>query len=230
MTLGGTRSSSGTKAMLLQLLVVLLFVEQVKNVPLVDVKTLPKGNVQPETLEEIVSDRIELVEGDMLMSIGTDLSGIQNRNKRTDRNAVGDSWPTTALPYEISPEIKHRTDDVIAAMAMVSEHTCITFHRREPSEKNYVLFQISNGCAAHVGFMGGQQSVFVGPSCNVGNIAHEILHSLGFQHEHTRLDRDDYIEIVQSNIIPGMEKNFKKMSGKTFSVPYDYSSIMHYGR
>ncbi|XP_015259468.1 PREDICTED: astacin-like metalloprotease toxin 5 isoform X2 [Cyprinodon variegatus] len=216
MTLGGTRSSSGTKAMLLQLLVVLLFVEQVKNVPLVDVKTLPKGNVQPETLEEIVSDRIELVEGDMLMS--------------TDRNAVGDSWPTTALPYEISPEIKHRTDDVIAAMAMVSEHTCITFHRREPSEKNYVLFQISNGCAAHVGFMGGQQSVFVGPSCNVGNIAHEILHSLGFQHEHTRLDRDDYIEIVQSNIIPGMEKNFKKMSGKTFSVPYDYSSIMHYGR
>lgn len=72
--------------------------------------------------------------------------------------------------------------------------------------------------------------MFIAPSCSVGNIAHEILHTLGFQHEHTRFDRDGFIEVVEDNIIPGMEKNFKKLPGKTFDIPYDYTSIMHYGR
>ncbi|XP_014850432.1 PREDICTED: zinc metalloproteinase nas-14-like [Poecilia mexicana] len=118
----------------------------------------------------------------------------------------------------------------MAAMAMVSEHTCITFHRRNSTELDYVLFRPGKGCASNVGFFGGRQFVYVAPSCSVGNIAHEILHTLGFEHEHTRLDRDGFIEIIKSNIIKGMEENFKKLAGKTFDIPYDYSSILHYGR
>ncbi|XP_021165815.2 zinc metalloproteinase nas-4 isoform X2 [Fundulus heteroclitus] len=201
--------------MLLLLLLVVMSAELVKNVPLVNVSTLQNVTHHPETLEERYSDQRAFMEGDMLLL--------------KDRNAVGQSWTTTDLPYVISPQINHRTDDIIAAMAMVSEHTCITFHKRN-SESNYVLFKIGNGCASHVGFIGGEQHVYVAPSCSVGNIAHEILHTLGFQHEHTRLDRDKFIDIVQSNIIPGMEKNFKKLAGQTFDIPYDYTSIMHYGR
>lgn len=54
-----------------------------------------------------------------------------------------------------------------------------------------------------MGLKGGEQPVFVGAQCMVGNIAHEILHALGFHHEHTRMDREQYITIIHSNIMPG---------------------------
>lgn len=54
--------------------------------------------------------------------------------------------------------------------------------------------------------MGGQQELHVGITCTVGNIVHEVLHALGFYHEHTRMDRDKYITIVPDNIMRGQEK------------------------
>ena len=66
-----------------------------------------------------------------------------------------------------------------------------------------------------------------------GVVAHEILHSLGYFHEQSRTDRDSYVTINSSNIMPGKEHNFKTFSQLGYSAtnvaPYDYSSIMHYG-
>ncbi|XP_071400088.1 hatching enzyme 1.2 [Centroberyx affinis] len=147
---------------------------------------------------------------------------------QSDRNAVNRKWPEEKVPYAISPELVSRTNDILAAMTMVSEHTCITFHSRT-TEANYLFFKTSQGCASYVGFMGGEQPVFVGSVCIAGNICHEILHALGFHHEHTRTDREKYITILPHNIMEGMERNFNEQNGKTFSLPYDITSIMHYG-
>lgn len=54
-----------------------------------------------------------------------------------------------------------------------------------------------------MGRMGGGQSVFVGPKCNVGNVAHEVLHALGFYHEHTRMDREEHVTVLTDNIMEG---------------------------
>ncbi|XP_035524152.1 zinc metalloproteinase nas-4-like [Morone saxatilis] len=113
-------------------------------------------------------------------------------------------------------------------MAMVSQHTCVSFHKRT-SETNYLLFEPSNGCASYVGLISGEQPIFVAPQCIVGNIAHEILHALGFYHEHTRMDRDQYVTVLPQNIMTGMERNFKMQYGQTFDLHYDIGSIMHYG-
>ena len=57
------------------------------------------------------------------------------------------------------------------------------------------------------------------------------MHSLGFWHEHSRIDRDEHIKIKWENILPGMKSQFDIISGAlqdTLGENYDYRSIMHY--
>lgn len=65
-----------------------------------------------------------------------------------------------------------------------------------------------------------------------GIIAHEFGHALGFHHEQTRPDRDQYVQILEQNITPKNRFNFDKYNWKminAYDVPYDYESVMHYG-
>ena len=88
-------------------------------------------------------------------------------------------------------------------------------------------------CNSAVGRIGGLQEITTGRSCyvNEGNIIHEIGHTVGFWHEHSRPDRDKYIRIEERNVIPGYLNNFQKISLQnvdSLGTPYDYHSIMHY--
>ena len=38
---------------------------------------------------------------------------------------------------------------------------------------------------------------------------HELMHALGFWHEHTRSDRDSYVSVVPANIMLGNEYDWK---------------------
>ena len=69
---------------------------------------------------------------------------------------------------------------------------------------------------------------------------HELVHTLGFVHEHTRPDRDNFISVNMDNIEPGKEKNFEKRPHGTSdffekgsvdskNTPYDVLSLLHYG-
>lgn len=57
-------------------------------------------------------------------------------------------------------------------------------------------------CSSLVGFANQRQSVSLSvPGClKHGIILHELLHALGFYHEHTRNDRDQYVEINWDNM------------------------------
>src|SRR4051812_15310656 len=62
-------------------------------------------------------------------------------------------------------------------------------------------------------------------------VAHKLGHVLGFWHEQSHRDQNDYVTIDVNNIISGCEKNFDKYDLKDgMDVDsYDYESIMHYG-
>jgi Astacin (Peptidase family M12A) len=46
--------------------------------------------------------------------------------------------------------------------------------------------------------------------CSRGNIIHELLHALGFEHMHITYDRDEYVDINWDNIKENFHLNFKK--------------------
>ena len=56
------------------------------------------------------------------------------------------------------------------------------------------------------------------------------MHSMGFWHEHTRPDRDKYIEIIEENILEESEYNLfiPNINQANLVGEYDLCSIMHY--
>ena len=59
---------------------------------------------------------------------------------------------------------------------------------------------------------------------------HELVHALGFYHEHQRPDRDNFITINKANIEQEDEYEFNKISSSltdSLGESYDYESIMY---
>ena len=79
----------------------------------------------------------------------------------------------------------------------------------------------------------GSQAVQIGMTCTPldGVAMHEIGHSIGFWHEHTRPDRDSYVEILKENILDNHLSDFEiRLASEidSLGIPYDLDSIMHY--
>ncbi|CEF65929.1 Astacin-like metalloendopeptidase [Strongyloides ratti] len=147
---------------------------------------------------------------------------------------------TYYIPYNFDKTIKNQEKNlVLKCMNIIAQHTCIQFRKRT-TEINYLNIQstIEQGCFSYVGMRGGKQIIQLGnkesSTCFLKRIiTHELLHSVGLYHEHMRKDRDDYIIIHKENIKEGAEIQFQKIVGSgvsTYDTPYDYLSIMHYGK
>ncbi|XP_048010429.1 meprin A subunit beta-like, partial [Megalobrama amblycephala] len=91
----------------------------------------------------------------------------------------------------------------------------------------------SHRCWSFIGHSSspGAQTLSIGKDCGrKGIVEHQFLHALGFSHEHTRYDRDDYVTINYQNITKGFEGYFNKSSENVSVTPYDYYSVMHFDK
>ncbi|MEN0059961.1 MAG: M12 family metallopeptidase [Bdellovibrio sp.] len=139
-------------------------------------------------------------------------------------------WPQGIVPFHIQADLDQK-ERVIEALAFFSD-TPIQFVPYEGQEDVLVFESAKGGCRSYLGKVGGKQPVWISPGCSSRDIAHEIMHALGFIHEQNRSDRDAHVEIVWRNIQKGSEHNFEifpaslmKVSGVT---PFDFESIMLY--
>ncbi|RXN16024.1 meprin A subunit beta-like protein [Labeo rohita] len=152
-----------------------------------------------------------------------------------ERSAIlGDRWDIP-IPYELAVNLSLNYKGVILrAFEQFRLKSCIDFKPRA-TENFYISVESRTGCWSYVGriFPGGQ-TLSIGNGCGLKSIAeHEFLHALGFWHEQSRYDRDDYVTINFENIITGQESNFNKYNeseSTTQGTPYDYYSVMHYGK
>ena len=127
--------------------------------------------------------------------------------------------------------VENALSDLAAASGVV------TFVPRN-TQSHYINVLKGSGCWSYVGSVfSNKQDLSIGygggwTCATLGIIQHEFLHALGFWHEQSRPDRDDYVTINWENIDSQYQNNFDKMTTSDVNsqeVPYDYSSVMHYG-
>jgi hypothetical protein len=142
-------------------------------------------------------------------------------------------WPGGIVPYEIEGTLASDAQSLLyihRAIERVETSTAGVRLVPRAGEDDYVRFIPSDDCRSHVGRAGGEQHIEVGKNCDVGTTTHEILHALGIWHEHSRCDRDDFVEILWENIIEAEKHNFDKHCDLAQDLfEYEEGSIMHYG-
>ncbi|CAL1292322.1 unnamed protein product [Larinioides sclopetarius] len=157
------------------------------------------------------------------------------RKQRIRRNAYRNEsrlWPKAVVPYTIDSNYsKHERSVIEKAMKDIQSISCIRF-KKHSAENAFVEIVKDKGCRAVVGYIGRRSKLTLGNGCIwVARVLHELLHVLGFFHEHTRPDRDDFVTIFNNNIKTASINNFRKMSETkvtTFGLPYDFKSVLHY--
>jgi len=177
----------------------------------------------------INEDGTIIVQGDMRLT----------QEQLIGRKILGNNWRNGVVYYQMANHFSRNDRSRIERAMKVwqSKVPCLQFKQRR-NEPNYIYIQDGgsrNGCSANVGMIGGKQYLSLHrPGCMThGVILHEFGHSLGFQHEQCRSDRDQYVKINFNNIEGGPHGRIARVNfGKLWTTnyaPYDYNSLMHYG-
>lgn len=230
--------------------------------------TRPAGTVvfDGRELEAEEVDGYVIVEGDIIVGRADEIWP-GGRRERSGQAVViqnaGARWPNGVVPFDFGPqlnttqraalrfEIRSAMDDWEAAVP------ALEFVDRT-TESDFILFQLGTNCSSSVGRQTGMQVINLTADCiwTATSVQHEIAHALGFHHEHTRKDRDDWVTVRWGSIrgcpssaagpeqcgcslgacgCPGWlpcnsSTNFVTNNTRSDVLSYDYRSVMHYRR
>lgn len=210
----------------------------------------------PPATDEMISDLppgLMLVEGDILIDAADYYlrypSLAPNQLNAGQGVYVTSLWPNGRIPYQFDANVS-QANRTLAEQAMDWwEGVANVKFERCPGNAcggSFVHIQSSDHNAAELGFKDRRQTFFI-VDWSKGIIAHELGHTLGLEHEQVRANRDQFVRINAENICRATdegcgkcydEKNNRVNCDRNFMIrpddpiyaPYDFDSIMHYGR
>ncbi|MCB0413402.1 MAG: hypothetical protein KDD50_03655 [Bdellovibrionales bacterium] len=128
------------------------------------------------------------------------------RPKPEDKSKVGRVqsaktrlWSGGVIPFAIQQDTPNRAE-ILKVLEFFNSKTVIKFVEFEGDEDVLVFVPSQDLCGSYLGRVGGQQPVLISRKCGFQEIAHEVMHALGFVHEQSRSDRDKSIEVLWDNI------------------------------
>jgi hypothetical protein len=200
------------------------FVQRKNSEPSLDTRIKPKGN----TIEFRIVDGYAVAYGDILLGKPEEpvASGRGTYDAPSPRY-----WDRAEIPYLVSPDLPG-PERVEKALVYLKEKTPLKFVPYS-GQPDGILFEVgSEHCLSLLGKVGGIQPIRLSSECRWQEILHEVLHTIGFVHEQSRADRDDYIEILWNNIEEKYQDQFA-MVPDSFQepirqFPFDYHSVMLY--
>lgn len=202
-------------------------INQSRMVPKVAVKNnKPPANALKYRLE----DGVAVVQGDIVIGEIVTEEGAEAPDSGYVAMPSLKLWRSPVIPYYIQPSLRD-PERVLHALEMFS-NTVIQFVPFNGQE-DVMVFEEANGeCKSYVGRIGGKQPLWISPGCQPDDIAHEILHALGFVHEQNRTDRDQYLHMLPDNIDERYKDNFYRLPQELMKVSglgaFDYESLMIY--
>ena len=170
-----------------------------------------------------------------------------NLSSKDEEDTTDYRWKDAKIPWKIYPAFQELLSyDVESrireAMNEIENTTCVKFIRlkdddntRQPwvrfyEEKNYTYPDGLN-CMSVSGAVFPGQDLMLGKDCmDHSMILHELMHTLGFMHEHQRPDRDEYILVNYENIPDFLHRQVEKIDYMDTKIrPFDFNSVLLYG-
>jgi len=196
----------------------------------------------------------QLVQGDMVaLDAGLPLSPMLPESgslmeaeqpaeaQHAHRGRPATKWHSGTVKYCVqegtAPE---STRAFLAATTHISEQApCVNFEEIATGNKgcnelpSVILTSAEPGCWSFVGQidnLGESQTLNLGVGCEtMGMAAHQLMHTLGFVHQTSRADRDNYVRIVEANADPTVPYavHFVANDEQYEKTTFDYLSIMN---
>lgn len=168
-------------------------------------------------------------------------------DKRTSIRCRRWLWPDRTIPYRITLKDPVIIDRFYEAIEDLNKLGCVSFdqlidnHETDNLIKRRRKFLMvreiepmpGRSCQATLGTTGRYPRLDLSSVCTKGQILHELMHVLGFVHEHQRPDRDQYVKVKCEHLMPNVTQDFRRLRSHVINEAidgdhYDFKSIMHY--
>ncbi len=177
----------------------------------------------------LIREGFMVVEGDMVLP--TAYFEQQKMGASASVYVTNRLWTNGVVPYEFDANV---TSGNQAAMRQAMDDweavADVQFVVRT-NQANYVHIFSGSGNWSYVGMIGGRQDLCIYNWNYEFIMAHELAHAMCYWHEHSRSDRDTFVQINWGNIESGKENNFDihHAWNDADAGSYDFDSVMHYG-
>ncbi|KAE9412889.1 hypothetical protein Angca_004592, partial [Angiostrongylus cantonensis] len=85
------------------------------------------------------------------------------------------------------------------SLSSLEQFSCFRFQQRA-TEKDFLVLIPLDGCYSYVGKIGSVTLLSLAVDCIADCVIwHEVMHAIGFEHEHQRPDRDQSIHVEFRN-------------------------------